>query len=274
MSFTYESIQESGGVKPEVDHLRANLDVVPCSGHGETLYVVGDSSTRLQGLTVTGCRLRWKRGSYPYTAFMRNTNLTKTPRSCRGVLCIVGGDRLCVMENLSPCVSWCSVSYYEWNGDSVMQDGVFTPEFLFFANCFPLDFSTVKAGFTRKRYRFEAENPMDIIFVNIVSSHPSVPAINNCINQVDGCFEMSKDGPDVIGAYDSMPNVQNSRQVLWRGRPRVDVMNTKQQEKNQYLPKNAPECLREPKRCLQDNRHCHTSYVCLSNKWPPPSARG
>jgi hypothetical protein len=70
------------------DSIRANLDGVACSGHGDTLYVVANSGKFLSPISVNGCRLRWRQGSYPYTAFMRNCNLITTPCSCRGMLCV------------------------------------------------------------------------------------------------------------------------------------------------------------------------------------------
>ena len=144
-----------GGIKLVAvgnDGTRANLDGVECTGHGNMLYVVVDSSNFVSPMKVDGCRLKWRQGSYPYTAFMRNCNLTDTPRSCRGLLCIFRKQgeevyRLGVVGNLSPL--WCKkLTIHEWTGSSIMDSGVYTSEFLYFATAFPLDFQTVKSPFT------------------------------------------------------------------------------------------------------------------------------
>ena len=47
-----------GGIKLVVagnDDIRANLDGVPCTGHGNMLYVVVDSDNFVLPMTVDGC---------------------------------------------------------------------------------------------------------------------------------------------------------------------------------------------------------------------------
>jgi hypothetical protein len=235
------------------DSVRANLDGVPCSGHGDTLYVVANSGNRLSPVSVDCCRLRWREGSYPYTAFMRNCNLTNTPRSCRGMLCIFRSHatdkpRLGVVGNLSPL--WCrKLSIFEWTGATIMDSGVFTPEFMYFADGFPVNFATVRSQFTLIELEFDSVFPPDVVFVNTVSSHPAVPRQHNCTNQVDGCFEMSPKGPDVMMAYESMPQFGNFSVPLWRGEVQFNS-NNPDVGYNRHLTKGAPTCFSEPKRTI------------------------
>ena len=245
-----------GVIKPVVtgdDGIRANLDVVSCTGHGGMLYVVVDSHNFVSPMTVDGGRLKWREGSYPYTAFMRNCNLTDTPRSCRGLLCVFrkrGEEvyRLGVVGNLSSL--WCKkLTIQEWTGSSFMDSGVYTPHFLYSAKAFPTDFQTVKSQFTPVEIDLDPVFPPEVIFVNTVSSHPLVPRLRNCINSVDGCFEMSPQGPDVIFTDDTMPPFGNSTAPLGRGEVQFDAFNP-DTANNKHLPKRAPCCLVEPNRSI------------------------
>lgn len=237
------------------DSVVANLVGVPCNGHGETIYVVADSSNSLAAIPVTGYRAKWRTGSYPYTAFMRNCNLTRTPRSCRGMLCIFRKNRndpkhwLGVVGNLSPL--WNNVvTVYQWSGDSVMDSGVFTPEFLYSADEFPITFDKVRSDFKKIHLYFEEGSPPpDLFFVNTVSSHPHVRLQHHCINSVDGCFEMCPAGPDVIIEAQSLPHVQNVAEALDRGPDLIDVTNRSYGSKDQPT-KGYPACLVESKKVI------------------------
>lgn len=199
-----------------VDAIRINLEVVPSKGHGDSLYVVGSSSNELSVIELTeGERVHWRQGSYPYTAFLRNRNLQKTPRSCRGLLCVFRTNdreqyRLGVIGNLSPLWNR-TVHIYEWTGSSCASNGVYTPEFLYFANRFPVDYNTVSSDFTPVTIELRGDAVPDIMFLNIVSSHPCVdlPNKKDCVNDEDKCFEMSPRGPDIVIDPKTMPTYEN-----------------------------------------------------------------
>lgn len=246
-----ENLQAVSGEGDVSDSVKANLEGVPCGGHGATLYVIGSSGPSLSAISVNGCRLCWRKGSYPYTAFIRNRNLTRTPRSCRGMLCVYRtnkGFRLGVIGNLSPLWND-TITLYEWTGFSIMDSGVFTPEFMYFARSLPLHFDTIKSHFKLIQVRSEEIHPSDIVFVNTVSSHPEVPLLHNCVNPNDGCFEMSSVGPDVMVQPDSLPHVHNLSPMLRTGDNRFDSINT-DFVWNRSLPKESPFFLLESRRIL------------------------
>lgn len=203
------------------DAIRINLHVVPSKGHGDSLYVVGSSSNELTVIDLNeGERVRWRERSYPYTAFLRNRNLQKTPRSCRGLICVFRCNpkedyRLGVIGNLSPLWNR-TVHIYEWTGSSIVLDGVFTPEFIYFANKFPVHYETVSSDFTTVKIDLKDDEVADIFFVNIVSSHPNVDLPKkDCVNKEDGCFEMSPKGPDKVIDPDTMPKYENASHPVW-----------------------------------------------------------
>lgn len=194
--------------------IRINLRSVPCSGYGGRLFVIVDSSNDVTTLEIQGERVRWRENSYPYTAFIRNRNFQRTPRSCRGLLCVfrqhgeAGPYRLGVMGNLSPL--WNNeVQIYEWTGKSATYDGTFTPQFIYGSKEFPVDFGTIASEFTLVTMETDWVQPLDLYFVNIVSTHPSFNLPGDCTNNVDSCFQMSPCGPQLVAFPETMPHVFN-----------------------------------------------------------------
>lgn len=201
------------------DQVRINLDMVPCSGKGDSLYVIGSPTAELTIIRFKGGRIRWRSGSYPYTSFLRNRNLQHTPRACKGILCVFRINpeeeyRLGIIGNLSPL--WNNtVHIYEWTGMSHALDGVFTPEFIFFARSFPLHFDSVSSHFTLVEFKIKPKEAPDVIFLNMVSSHPSVNLPStDCVNGKDGCFQMSSNGPDIMIEPNTMPKFPNLTRSL------------------------------------------------------------
>jgi len=107
------------------DQIKANLELLPCPGRGETLYVIADSGNELVDIEVDRGRVRWRSGAYPYTAFMRNCNLTNTPRCCHGILCIFRdladwSFSLGIVKNLAP-LGCSKMEIYKWTGKSAVD---------------------------------------------------------------------------------------------------------------------------------------------------------
>jgi hypothetical protein len=82
-----------------------------------------------------------------------------------------GEHQLGVIGNLSPLWSQ-TLSIYEWTGHSRVDSGVYTPDFMYFATEFPLNFDTVMLQFTLVELEFDSVFPPDIVSVNTVSTHP------------------------------------------------------------------------------------------------------
>ena len=139
-----------------------------------------------------------------------------------------GVYRLGVIGNLCPMFN-STISIYKWTGGTICDDnGCYTPEFLYFAKKIPLDFGTVWSNFTLHEYTFDLSNPIDLFFVNMVSSHPEVPMISQTKNPIDRCFEMSKNGPDVIVNKATMHFFQNSiPQTMPHGKTHLGVCDEK-----------------------------------------------
>ena len=254
---------------PLRDPIRANIVFAPCSGHGGTLYVIADSGNDLVDVRIKNGRIRLREGSYPYTGFFRNCNLVSTPRCCRGMLCIFRtADNpkysLGIVQNLAPLASGV-MHIFKWTGESVVEDGVHTPHFMYFARKFPLDFSTISADFTSIQLKVDHANPPDVIFVNTVCSHPSVPLMHDCVNREDKCFEMSPKGPDIIVSFDSIPNIENVNPALKKGARRFNYKNPNR-KLNDKLPPKSPCCLKEPKKCM--DHVPHRFHVVESEKVP------
>lgn len=248
--------------------LTANIEGVPCGGKGATLYVVNNENPCLAAVSVRGQRVRWRDGAYPYTAFLRNCNLTKTSRCCKGMLCVFrrsSGDvhfRLGVVGNLSPM--WNDkVLVYEWTGVCTMELGVYTPTFLLEGKSFPVNFEKVSSHFTPVALSLDLDGDLpELFFVNMVSSHPEMKLQRECSNPTDGCFEMSPVGPDQAVVADSLPGVQNESWPLRVEGETLESTN-KNFRWNRFLKKDChPRCLGENGRSI-DHHACVFHVISL-----------
>ena len=212
--------------------IKANLAVDECSGANERLFVVADESCRILSIPLVKCRVRWRDDAYSYTAFMRSRNLVSTPPNSRGYLCLFHRPddaanfwRLGVIGNLCLLFNR-TVTVQEWIGPTTIVGGCFVPSFLCIPGvAAPFHFDAVKSHFQEVTLPVDIEQPPDLIFVNMVSTHDalSLPSGSACTNPRDSCFQMSQYGPDIMIEPSSLPVVQNEKLHGITGRWKFDI---------------------------------------------------
>ena len=129
-----------------------------------------------------------------------------------------------------------------------------SPPLHVFCPSFPISLETVESNFTVVELTVDHISPPDIIFVNTVSSHPSVPLMHTCVNPLDDCFEMCPEGPDVMMTFGSIPNVVSDAPTIEASpRRQYEYRNHLFEQNNNLNPASTVKtfaCIREPKKAI------------------------
>ena len=165
-------------------------DVIPSHGTGSFILVLDDGSLALD-------KVERKRivpiTNEKRTIFIENRNLHRLPQVCRGVLISV------VFEGHHNIASICCLtsnkfSVYLWKKRMLYCNRL---------NCWCPDFCLVTYNQIRCFNNYETIldiNNCDILFLNQISGYKNNTILmsNYSIDLVDGCYQASPDGPDIL----------------------------------------------------------------------------
>ena len=287
-----------------------HLRKVPVKAGAEWLYYVSGPGN-LDAVLIEKSRIVWKEDGVTPTSFLRNRNLRRTPQACRGLLCVFLAEesylpgetamerkarfileslertkfRLGVVAYLQ--LTTCLTIYlYEWIGPVKSTNIEETPLFLYNMLNEKRDkeyFGNHNSHFRQVNIDFDVSKKRSdhhvIHFLNLVSTpkslHEWFKSVPECINEVDGCYEMKQSGPDCLFHPESMPKPYQlhgtslGQALLLESHWNISLL--KRKRDHQYHWKNVPEWLRDPGRSL-DSLPCHlytfvndSSSMLLSN---------